>query len=62
MLAIALCIGAPVRRAAAEDAPQEDVWVDPKLDPDAIPWDEKHPELLEEEMCKHILKPSRHLL
>jgi len=50
MLAIALCICAPTPKALAEDEAQEDVWVDPKLDPDAIPWDEKHPELLEEEM------------
>ena len=49
-LCAALCICGFLPPALAEEDTQEDVWVDPKLDPDAIPWDEKHPELLEAEM------------
>ena len=26
---------------------EENVWKDPELSPNAIPWDEKHPELLD---------------
>ena len=50
MLAIALSISCLAPPVLAEDVQEENQWVDPKLDPNAIPWDEKHPELLEEDM------------
>lgn len=51
MLAVALCICSLAPPAFAEDAAEtENQWVDPQLDPNAIPWDSSHPELLEEEM------------
>lgn len=50
MLAIALMISCLAPPGLAEDAPPENQWVDPKLDPNAIPWDDTHPELLEDEM------------
>ena len=50
MLAIALMISCLAPPGLAEDAQPENQWVDPKLDPNAIPWDDTHPELLEDEM------------
>ena len=53
LLSAALLItGLPSAAFAAEPAPntEEDVWVDPVLSPNAIPWDEKHPELLDPSM------------
>ena len=50
MLAVALSISCLAPPGLAEDAAEENQWVDPKLDPNAIPWDDKHPELLEEDM------------
>ena len=51
MLAIALCISCLAPPAFAENAEEEEnKWVDPQLDPNAIPWDETRPELLEEDM------------
>lgn len=35
---------------AEDTSGSEDVWVDPELSPNAIPWDSKHPELLDESM------------
>ncbi len=40
----------PVHALAVEADPEEDVWVDPQLSPNAIPWDSKHPELLDPSM------------
>ena len=53
LLSAALLITAlPPAALAAEAAPntEEDVWVDPVLSENAIPWDEKHPELLDPSM------------
>lgn len=50
MLAVALCICSLAPPGMAEDVPEENQWVDPKLDPNAIPWDSTHPELLEPDM------------
>ena len=36
--------------AEADPETEEDVWKDPELSPNAIPWDEKHPELLDPSM------------
>ena len=50
LLCTALCI-LPLPSVRAEDAQtEENKWVDPKLPDDAIRWDEKHPELLEDTM------------
>ena len=50
LMCAALCI-LPPPAAYAEDAQQEEEkWVDPKLPDDAIRWDSKHPELLEDTM------------
>ena len=48
MFVIALCIGSLAPPAFAED--EQNVWVDPQLPSDAIPWDKTHPELLDEDM------------
>lgn len=50
MLATALSISCLAPPVLAEDVPEENQWVDPQLDPNSIPWDDKHPELLEEDM------------
>ncbi|MBR4040235.1 MAG: D-alanyl-D-alanine carboxypeptidase [Clostridia bacterium] len=53
LLACALMIsGLPPAAVAAEADPEteENVWVDPVLSENAIPWDEKHPELLDPSM------------
>ena len=36
--------------AEADPNAEENVWVDPVLADNAIPWDEKHPELLDPSM------------
>ena len=47
-LALIIC---PLRPAAAVEAePEENVFVDPTYEPDALSWDAEHPELLEESM------------
>ena len=46
LLLAALMICACVH-AAAENADSENAFVDPTLPENAIPWDEKHPELLD---------------
>jgi len=54
LLALLLCAAFlifPLSCAYAEDADEpQDVWVDPVLSENAIPWDSKHPELLDESM------------
>ena len=50
LLCTALLICACVPALAAEPEELQDVWVDPKLSENAIPWDSKHPELLDESM------------
>jgi len=36
--------------AEADPNTEENAWKDPELSPNAIPWDEKHPELLDPSM------------
>ena len=50
LLSAALLIGMLPPAYAEDDASTEDVWVDPVLSENAIPWDSKHPELLDESM------------
>ena len=53
LLSAALLItGLPPAAFAAEADPdtEENIWVDPELSENAIPWDEKHPELLDPSM------------
>ena len=40
----------PALAIEAESNTEENVWKDPELSPNAIPWDEKHPELLDPSM------------
>ena len=54
LLALLLCAAlliSPLSGAYAENTDgAQDVWVDPVLSENAIPWDSKHPELLDESM------------
>jgi len=50
LLSAALLITGLAPTAFAIEADSEDVWVDPVLSENAIPWDEKHPELLDPSM------------
>jgi len=50
LLSTALLISVFVPALAAEPEEPQDAWVDPKLPENAIPWDSKHPELLDESM------------
>ena len=44
------CFAYPALAAEADPNTEENVWKDPELSPNAIPWDEKHPELLDPSM------------
>lgn len=52
MAAALLIAGLPPARGFAEDPsePAEEGFKDPELSPDAVPWDSKHPELLDPSM------------
>ncbi|MBQ2990718.1 MAG: D-alanyl-D-alanine carboxypeptidase [Clostridia bacterium] len=50
LLCTALLIGMLPQAHAEDSTAPEDVWVDPVLSENAIPWDSKHPELLDESM------------
>ena len=50
LMSAALLIIAYPPAYAEDETAEEDVWVDPVLSENAIPWDAKHPELLDESM------------
>ncbi len=50
LTAALLITGLPCAGAESATDSQEDVWQDPVLSEDAIPWDEKHPDLLDASM------------
>lgn len=52
LTAALLITGRPPARCAAESVPEtgEEGFKDPELSPDAVPWDSKHPELLDPSM------------
>ena len=50
LMSAAFFIIPPPCAYAEDETAEEDVWVDPVLSENAIPWDAKHPELLDESM------------
>ncbi|MGN0773943.1 MAG: D-alanyl-D-alanine carboxypeptidase family protein [Candidatus Ventricola sp.] len=50
LTAALLITGFPLAVSAAESDPEEDAFKAPELSPNAIPWDSKHPELLDPSM------------